>query len=154
MPATPRQRLRAALAPDAHKMMLDASVPEAIRRCKRWELALMLAGVAVFFTYIVLWECGVLAHLPTPLFMLLMMLPTMVVVICGRLIKRALRRAAAADHLLCPDCTYDLRTLDANGTCPECGRAYDHAAVRAQWLEAERRLRRGKDRRAINEPPA
>ena len=56
--------------------------------------------------------------------------------------RRAFRRAADAKHLLCPDCCYDLRTLDEAGTCPECGRAYEHDAVRAQWLDAERRLKR------------
>ncbi|MEQ9097043.1 MAG: hypothetical protein RIE32_12355 [Phycisphaerales bacterium] len=51
-------------------------------------------------------------------------------------------RAVRADHLLCPQCTYDLRTLDAAGACPECGRAYEHGAVRAQWVDAQRRLKR------------
>ncbi len=55
---------------------------------------------------------------------------------------RARRRAKAHDHLLCPDCAYDLRTLYANGTCPECGRLYQHEAVRATWLDAQRRLKR------------
>ncbi|MFI4882423.1 MAG: hypothetical protein ACIAQU_07550, partial [Phycisphaerales bacterium JB064] len=64
------------------------------------------------------------------------------VLVAYRLAKRALRRAPAADYLLCPDCTYDLRTLDDAGTCPECGRAYEHDTVRAQWAEAERRLKR------------
>ena len=56
--------------------------------------------------------------------------------------KRALRRAAAHDYLLCPDCTYELGNLRETGHCPECGRAYEHAAVRAQWIDAERRLKR------------
>lgn len=56
--------------------------------------------------------------------------------------RRMISRAAAHDHLLCPDCTYDLRTLDAAGACPECGRAYEHDAVRAQWVDAQRRLKR------------
>jgi hypothetical protein len=63
-------------------------------------------------------------------------------VVCLIVARRALRRAAAHEYLLCPDCTYDLRTLDATGTCPECGRAYEHAAVRATWLDAQRRLTR------------
>lgn len=63
-------------------------------------------------------------------------------VLWRHLAVRALRRAAAADHLLCPECLYDLRTLDATGTCPECGRAYEHDAVRQQRIDAERRLKR------------
>ena len=62
--------------------------------------------------------------------------------ICHRRAQQTLRRAATHDHLLCPDCLYDLRALDATDTCPECGRAYEHDAVRAQWLDAERRLKR------------
>ena len=122
--------------------MLDASVPEAIRRCKRWELVGILAFVIVFFSVFVLWETGVIAHPPASVFMALMVLPSIMAVSSWRYTKRIRRRAAAHDHLLCPDCTYDLRTLDATGTCPECGRAYEHDAVRAQWVDAERRLRR------------
>lgn len=54
--------------------------------------------------------------------------------------RRAVARAQRAGGLLCPECMYDLRDSDATGTCPECGRAYEHEAVRAQWVEAARRL--------------
>jgi len=65
--------------------------------------------------------------------------------LCQRRVRRTVRRAAAADHLRCPDCLYDFRTLDAAGACSECGRAYEHAAVRAQWLDAQRRLKGAKE---------
>ena len=36
--------------------------------------------------------------------------------------------------LVCPDCGYLLHCLPQKHTCPECGRAYSFASVRAFWL--------------------
>lgn len=43
------------------------------------------------------------------------------------------RRAGRAGFVLCPRCLYDLGGLPVEGTCPECGRAYEHAATVAMW---------------------
>ena len=137
-----RERLAALLAPDARKMMLDASVPEAIRRYKRMSILITVAFLPVFFAPGFLSMYGFQVSRVIGLWYLLLPLPYVVWFVAWRGVRRTMRRARTADHLLCPDCTYDLRTLDATGTCPECGRAYEHEAVRAQWVDAARRLKR------------
>ena len=111
---------------------IDGELPEVVRRRMRWSLAALIALDAT----------GVIARpYPAATFGI-----AGVTIACGwmchRLAKNALRRAAAHNYVLCPECTYDLRTLDVTGACPECGRAYEHEAVRAQWLDAARRLKR------------
>jgi hypothetical protein len=123
-------------------MMLDASVPEAIRRCKRMEILVAIGFLPVLFAPGLLSVYGFQAFRPIGLWYLLLPLPYALWFVAWRGVRRTLRRAAAADHLLCPECLYDLRTLDATGPCPECGRPYDHAAVRAQWQDAQERLKR------------
>jgi hypothetical protein len=123
-------------------MMLDASVPEAIRRPKRWGMVLSLAVFLTLAVTMMLDTWDVLAGPNAWLVWSCAAVAGPGLLLCHVASKRAIRRAAAHDHLLCPDCTYDLRTLDATGTCPECGRAYEHDAVRAQWVDAARRLKR------------
>lgn len=134
--------------------MLDASVPGPIRRCKRIELLVLVIWVAIAFIpgYLLWYGVNVL---PAPrAYVVVVLLPMITFVLIARMPRNILRRAAAHDHLLCPDCTYDLRTLDATGTCPECGRAYEHEAVRAQWVDAARRLEHRKLRGPHDEPSA
>ncbi|MFI4915046.1 MAG: hypothetical protein ACIAS6_00890 [Phycisphaerales bacterium JB060] len=137
-----RQRLRSALVPDARKMMLDASVPGAIRRYKRMEILFIATFLPVFCAPGILSVYGVHVFRSISLWYLLLPLPYVLWLLSWRGIRRTLRRAAAHDLLICPECLYDLRTLDEAGVCPECGRAYEHKAVRAQWVDAQRRLRR------------
>ena len=121
--------------------MLDASVPEFIRRYSRIQLLVLVIWLALGIGLGLLRWYGV-NLLPVPgVYSSILLVPMFAYLLIARASGRALRRAAAADHLLCPGCADDLRTLDATGTCPECGRAYQHAAVRAQWLAAERRLK-------------
>ncbi|OAB62796.1 hypothetical protein AY599_06400 [Leptolyngbya valderiana BDU 20041] len=132
---TLRQRL-------ARTMGIDAGLPEAVRRAQRWTwFAIALAVVGFVVTLIVgrVDLAGLLALVLLGVFMLAMhAIPRF-----GRRgVNHALRRAAAHDHLVCPQCTYDLRSLDEAGTCPECGRACEREAVRAQWVDAQRRLKR------------
>lgn len=47
-----------------------------------------------------------------------------------RRIRRALVRS---EGRLCTGCGYDISTLGAAGTCPECGGAYDGEKDRALW---------------------
>lgn len=56
-----------------------------------------------------------------------------VVVMKTRRIKRAY---AASDGCLCTGCTHDLRGLGEQGTCPECGRAFDVERDRLGWQQA------------------
>ncbi len=130
-----RQRL-------ARYYIVDGELPDAVRRPMRWSLAvpgLCLLGLAAL---IALDVAGVVAR-PYPAASFSIGGMAMAGVwLCHRIARNAVRRADAHDHLLCPDCLYDLRTLDEAGTCPECGRAYEHDAVRAQWLDAQRRLKR------------
>lgn len=47
--------------------------------------------------------------------------------------RRSRREVEAADYCLCLECRYPLGTLPAEGTCPECGAAYEHDQVRTCW---------------------
>lgn len=128
----------------ARMFYLDAETPGAVRRSMRWSwLGWGLAIVAPWALLVSL-KLDLVAGKQAFGFLGVMWVAIVFAVASQFVARRTVRRAAAHDHLLCPDCTYDLRTLDATGTCPECGRPYDHAAVRATWLDAERRLRRGK----------
>ena len=133
---------------------IDNAMPAAVRRPMRWQMAGLLMAAASFLVLLTLAQLGIVSGLVAASFPLVCIF----VVLWGHYFDRAVRqrvaRAAAHDHLLCPECLYDLRTLDDAGTCPECGRAYEHAAVRAQWAEAERRLKPEKTGRTIDEPPA
>jgi len=133
--ATLRQRL-------ARTMGIDAALPGPIRRWKwRGLLVVLVAGLAAFAVLAI--DAAALPFSTIAGWNIPLMLAMFAgVLLCKRAARRVVGRAAAADHLLCPECTYDLRTLDEAGACPECGRAYEHGAVRAQWLDAQRRLKR------------
>lgn len=123
---------------------IDSDLPEAVRRPMRWSVVVPGLGLLGLVALIALDTTGVVAR-PYPAVTFGIAGVTIAWVwLLRQSARRTLRRAAAHDHLLCPDCAYDLRTLDATGTCPECGRRYEHAAVRATWLDAQRRLTRGK----------
>ncbi len=146
-PTTMRHRL-------ARSLDIDTGLPEPVRRAKRGymvTIAVIALALCTIFVLEILDLVPDLGNAPMYAYFVLFMSAC---IFWHRSSKRALRRAAAHDHLLCPDCTYDLRTLDHAGTCPECGRAYEHAAVRARWLDAERRLKRRKDRRPSDEHTA
>lgn len=59
----------------------------------------------------------------------------------GRRIESIFRVVRRSEFTLCPACLYDLRALDQAGTCPECGRPYEHTSVQIRWVEAERQHR-------------
>lgn len=154
MPHGPSNPGRSVLRYLARTMNIDAALPAPVRNAKRGYVITFSAVLIALMTLLALALLDLgpdLGNGPLFAYFLLMVATT---IFWDRASKRALRRAAAHDHLLCPDCLYDLRTLDATGTCPECGRAYEHDAVRAQWIEAERRLKPGKTRPANDEPPA
>lgn len=134
--------------------MLDASVPGPIRRYKRLEVVAALVILSIVFAL------GIMVMLDKDIAFVwrvlpaAFLLPFILWLLGSRANTRTLRRAAAHNYLLCPACTYDLRTLDKEGACPECGRAYEHEAVRAQWLDAQRRLKRTSRGGVDREPPA
>lgn len=47
-------------------------------------------------------------------------------------------RLRAHGYRACPECGYDLRESAAEGTCPECGVAYDAASLRTRWERGAR----------------
>ena len=54
--------------------------------------------------------------------------------------RRARKRLAAADFLLCPKCDYPLNHLGASGQCPECGKPFTAAQVRRTWRRCHYRF--------------
>ena len=46
---------------------------------------------------------------------------------------RRSRSIKLAEYKVCFRCGYELRGLDASGNCPECGRAYEFAALARKW---------------------
>lgn len=47
--------------------------------------------------------------------------------------RRFRRRLIAADYMICPSCDYRLDGLGDQGACPECGKEFRSADVRALW---------------------
>ena len=108
----------------------------------RWKMAgLLVVGLPLVATF-ALTLLGVVPGLAVVLFVPASMFFALWAGHWHPISENLVARAAAHDHLLCPECTYDLRTLGEMGTCPECGRAYEHEAIRERWLDAERRLKR------------
>ncbi|MEQ9097040.1 MAG: hypothetical protein RIE32_12340 [Phycisphaerales bacterium] len=142
MPSAPSQSTDADRPVVQGWPLLDRRIPGAVRRCMWWNVWVNGPMPLVILMAIILGGLGA-----TP-FIRWVGVPSLAVVaigwalFCHASIKRTLRRAAAHEHLLCPECLYDLRTLHAAGACPECGRAYEREAVRAQWVDAQRRLTR------------
>ena len=126
----------------ARAMHVDAGLPEPIRRASRGYVVSLTVIVLALMAVFALDMMDVVPDLGNAPMVAYFVLFVTAIVFWHLASKRTLRRAAAHEHLLCPQCTYDLRTLDAVGTCPECGRAYEHEAVRATWLDAQRRLKR------------
>lgn len=52
--------------------------------------------------------------------------------------QRDLRRVRTCHGQACLHCLYDLRSLPAEGCCPECGTPYTKADVVRQWRHADR----------------
>ncbi|MFG0259315.1 MAG: hypothetical protein ACF8LK_03100 [Phycisphaerales bacterium JB041] len=62
--------------------------------------------------------------------------PVLVIYPIGYVLQRRLgRQWRRAGGRLCTWCAYDLSSLDASGTCPECGNAYDLEQDAATWSE-------------------
>ena len=51
-------------------------------------------------------------------------------------IGRVVRRLRGARGCLCITCQYDLRSLPAPGTCPECGQAFPADRFASAWVSA------------------
>ena len=120
---------------------VDADMPEAVRRPMRWMLVVQFALPMCILATIPLEESGIIPDIDNLWFVAIMLVFFVFAWYSSHHARRIIRRAREADSLLCPGCTYDLRTLRDAGTCPECGRAYKHEAVRATWLDAERQLK-------------
>ncbi|MEO1277985.1 MAG: hypothetical protein AAFV77_03410 [Planctomycetota bacterium] len=142
MPGAPNQQATSRANRVARTLSIDSELPEAVRRPMCWHALTPVLALLALAVLIVLDATGVVGPPHAAAIFGIGGATIALCVLWRHLAVRALRRAAAADHLLCPECLYDLRTLDATGTCPECGRAYEHDAVRQQRIDAERRLKR------------
>ncbi|MCW5757390.1 MAG: hypothetical protein KIT54_09160 [Phycisphaeraceae bacterium] len=142
MPSAPSQPAATMRQRVARHFAVDEALPIAVRRPMR-RLVLVKLGLPCAILFLFFLE---LQGIVSPIRVAWVFLAAGVGVFFAWLLegsaKSALRRAIANDHLLCPACTYDLRSLAEEGACPECGRACEHAAVRAQWLDAQRRFKR------------
>lgn len=127
----------------ARWLRVDAEMPQPIQRAVRRPYLCFGLTMLLSWALVVGLKLRVLADRQAFGLVGLMLVATAAGWGCLIMAWRARRLAASCDHLLCPECLYDLRTLDATGTCSECGRPYEHNAVRALWFHAERRLKRG-----------
>lgn len=54
-------------------------------------------------------------------------------VLVPRAIARQRREMEAMGFRVCPHCRYDLGALEAEGACPECGRAFNPETLVQDW---------------------
>ncbi|MFI4915047.1 MAG: hypothetical protein ACIAS6_00895 [Phycisphaerales bacterium JB060] len=154
MPSAPDQPATTLRRRVARALRVDAELPHVVRRAMRWSWVGWSLPLAMPWVWYVAIRLGL-----WPKQHILWLVPLVWCgvgfgLVCTIAAKRYIRRAAAHDHLLCPECLYDLRTLDEAGVCPECGRAYEHAAVRRQWVDAQRRIERTSRGGVDHQPPA
>ena len=50
--------------------------------------------------------------------------------------RRYVQTVREVEYRVCPNCEYPLQGLPGEGSCPECGRAYELDALRGQWEKA------------------
>lgn len=48
-------------------------------------------------------------------------------------LSRFLMKLRESDYFYCPQCHYCLHGLGMSGRCPECGRYFEHSALRQEW---------------------
>jgi Zn finger protein HypA/HybF involved in hydrogenase expression len=118
--------------------------PEKIRALKMWAFA----GWALFLS------CIPLAAMftNTPGIAIGMCVLGIVCILIGRGLRGVLtHQIAQSPPLLCPKCGYELKHLGQQGTCPECGGAFEVQAVLRYWRE--RFLRNAPTHPHLAEPP-
>ena len=142
MPGAPRQPARSLRQRIAKRLWFDDSIPTQVRRANHLAMLAIVAAIPIAVTMLVHDFTTTGPSIASAWYILLQIAMFGGIIYFNLIARRVVRRAAAASNLLCPNCAYDLRDSAATGTCPECGRAYEHEAVRAQWLDAERQLKR------------
>ncbi len=112
--------------------------PTALKRCWRWFWIGMFAHLAVSLL-------GVLVALALnrPMAMPFISLASVGVMVAGAattviIAVRIRARVRALGGQICPNCLYELNTLPAEGTCPECGTPYTKPDIIRQWRDADR----------------
>jgi predicted amidophosphoribosyltransferase len=56
--------------------------------------------------------------------------------------RRVLTRVQRGNLMVCPGCEYSLENSGSEGTCPECGRAFEIEEVRKGWVRCLKRWER------------
>ena len=142
MPSAPRQPPRSIGQRLARKFWFDDFHPAPIRRANH--VAMLAIVVAIpFLATMLLYDLRAGGpQISSGVYILMNVTMLGWIFVWKMEARRAVARAQRAGGLLCPQCTYDLRGSGEAGTCPECGRAYEQGAVRAQWADAQRRLAR------------
>lgn len=92
----------------------------------------------VCFVAVILWIGAIILIWPSLASLGSMLAPVIAFVVGATVANRiasglSRREIIAADYCLCLECRYPLGTLPAEGTCPECGAAYEHEQVRTCW---------------------
>ncbi|OAB63621.1 hypothetical protein AY599_08705 [Leptolyngbya valderiana BDU 20041] len=154
MPSAPRQPPRTIVQRLARMFWFDDYYPAPVRRANHLAMLAIVVAIPILATMLLYDFRAGGPQISSGVYILMNVTMLGWIFVWKMEARRTVVRAQRAGGLLCPECTYDLRDSDATGTCPECGRAYEHDAVRAQWIEAERRLKPGKTRPANDEPPA
>lgn len=120
--------------PAAPSQSIDHAIPAYDRRRILVSLVSLLLLFAAFgsITYFAMRSVTITLRMPMYLFAL----PPLAACLWGASYRvnrwSFLRRAAAADNLLCLHCLYDLRATKTL-ICPECGKAFTGLGVQSAW---------------------
>jgi hypothetical protein len=112
--------------------------PPALRRCWKW----YFLGMGAHMTLMLVGAVALLLA-PGVLPMVLAAAAAVGLLVAGVAMSsmatvRIRARVRRLHGQACPNCVYDLSTLPAEGTCPECGVRYTRAEIVRQWRDADR----------------
>lgn len=97
-----------------------------------WILGL---SCAIFSVYVGINNIRPFDNLAVDIFATLLIGSTVFVIIRIFVVMVRVRRRVDRLHgLVCKSCLYDLTESPTDGTCPECGKPYNHAQLREFWF--------------------